>query len=167
MNRTPLFVRLLAGALMLGRVFAQDRPPIPANHLYDPDYLLSQDATEELRSALEKFETTQSITVYLAVFTKTPRLIEETAHNLNQVWNQSGLGVVITFAPLQREARVLPSPQLSLGEEPAALTAIFLRGAKRTGPGRRLDRSGGGTDAIVEELHDLNAKMAAAPATKS
>lgn len=163
MKRTPLLVRLVAGALMLGCVFAQTLPRRPANHLYDPDYLLSNDATEKLRSALKKFETTQGVTVYLALFTKTPRLIDETAQNLNQAWNQSGLGVIITFAPLQREARVLPSPQLSLRAQPDALTAIFLQGAKRG-----LDRgdhsiaAGEGTRAIMEELHDLRAKMAAA-----
>ena len=63
MNRTPLLVRLLAGALMLGRVLAQDLPPMPAHHLYDPDFLLSKDATEKLSSALTKFETTQGVTV--------------------------------------------------------------------------------------------------------
>ncbi|MGI8432780.1 MAG: TPM domain-containing protein [Chthoniobacterales bacterium] len=169
MNRTPLLVRLGAGALLLGRVLAQDLPPRPAHYLYDPDFLLSKDATEKLSSALKKFKTTQGITVYLALFTKTPRPIEETSQDLNQAWNQSGLGVVITFAPRAREARVVSSPQLSLRAQPDALTAIFLEGAKR-GLERGDDSiaAGEGTGAVMKELHDLRAQMAgAAPETKS
>jgi uncharacterized membrane protein YgcG len=139
---------------------AADFPSAPESRIYDPDFLLTRQRSTEMTGALSKFETQNGIAVYLAIFTTTPRLIEETATDLNQSWNQSGSGVVIVFAPSRKEARVLASPQLSLVAASDELTKVF-RGAIR----RALDRgdfstaAADGTAAVLKSLREAKERM--------
>src|SRR5450432_1713512 len=109
---------------------ASDVPPAPTDHIYDPDFLISRKVSTPLSEQLESFEAKNQLTVTLAVFTATPRLIEEFAAEFNTAWNETGYGVVIVFSPPRREARVLPSPQLSLADDADRLTQVFLNAAK-------------------------------------
>jgi uncharacterized membrane protein YgcG len=151
-----LLVSLFFSLTLLNRVRAEDVPPAPANHLYDPDFLLTRETTENLGAALDNVEAKDGIVIYLAIFTETPRLIDETAQDLNDAWNQSGYGVVIAFAPRRREVRVLPSPQLSLLARPDALSEVFRRAAEHglvTGDYSTAAREG--TAALLRKLHEL------------
>lgn len=152
---------------MLGSVFGDELPPAPSGQVYDPDFLLSKVATADLSKSLTNFAATQELTVYLAVFTKTPRLSDETAKDLNQAWDQSGLGAVITFSPRRREAKVLPSPQLSLTTRASDLTATFLKGAQ-SGLDRGNDSLAAqeGTAALLRQLREIRAETAAVPVKK-
>ncbi len=163
---SPLLVRLLLTALCLGWARAEDLPPAPANQIYDPDFLITREATDQIAKVLAAFGTAQETTVYLAVFTQMPHLIEETAQDLNQAWDQSGYGVVIIFAPRRQEARVLPSPQLSLLVRPDALTATFQKAAEH---GMKLGdyslAAEEGTGAVLKQVRDLLAEAGAGPQT--
>ena len=155
------FVRYFFGPIMLVAqcvsVTAAELPPAPESHIYDPDFLLTRERSTEMTGALSKFETQNHIAVYLALFTATPRLIEETATDLNQSWNQSGSGAVIVFAPARKEAKVLPSPQLSLVIAGDQLTKTFGDAAKNA-----LERgdfsaaAADGTAAVLKTLRATN-----------
>ena len=149
-------------AMQCASAAAADFPPAPEGHIYDPDFLLTRQRSTELTDALAKFETQNGIAVYLAIFTATSRLIEETATDLNQSWNQSGSGVVIVFAPPRQKARVLPSPQLSLIADGDQLTNIFSAAARRAlGRGDFSAAAADGTAAVLKNLRDAKERSSA------
>ncbi|MBA3960717.1 MAG: hypothetical protein H0X40_02295 [Chthoniobacterales bacterium] len=157
---SPLLVRLLLLAaaftlLLSGARAADPRPDIPDNRIYDPDFLLTREGTRELAAALDKFHTQTGWTIYLAVFGTPSRLMAETAQDLNEAWNQSGFGVVVTFLPRSADVRVLPSPQLSLVTGGESLGAVF-RGATRRGVARG-DYSLAAKDGAAALMKDLTA----------
>ncbi len=153
------FLLLLLWPILAG---AAETPEAPADHIYDPDFLITRQASFQMSQSFAELGTKGNMTVYLAAFTSPPKLIDETSDDLNQAWNQSGYGVTITFVPRDGEARVLPSPQLSLVEGPAHLTEIFKRAA-RAG----LDRGDysaaaqAGAQAVVQRLTEVREEMAA------
>ncbi|MGH7935893.1 MAG: TPM domain-containing protein [Chthoniobacterales bacterium] len=159
-----LFVRqlplLLALALPLAGTRAADFPPAPRNHIYDPDFLISQRASAQMSQSFTEFQASDGVAIYLAVFTNPPDPISETAIKLNQAWNQSSYGVIIAFSPGQQEVRVVPSPQLSLAENADHLTGIF-RAAARPALARG-DYSGAasdGTKALIKRLHEVRQEL--------
>ncbi|HEY2799049.1 MAG TPA: TPM domain-containing protein [Chthoniobacterales bacterium] len=166
-----LFVRqlpvLLALALPLARARAADFPPAPPNHIYDPDFLITQRASAQMSHSFAEFQASDGVAIYLAVFTNPPDPISETAIELNQAWNQSGYGVIVAFSPARQEIRVVPSPQLSLAENTDHLTGIF-RSAIRPALARG-DYSGAASDgakALMKQLHEVR-KQLESPAAKS
>ena len=166
-----LFVRqlplLLAFALSVAGAWAAGFPPAPRNHIYDPDFLITQRASAQISQSLAQFQASDGVTIYLAVFTKPPDPISETAIELNQAWNQSGYGVIVAFSPAQQEMRVVPSPQLSLAEDADHLTGIF-RAAIRPALARG-DYSAAASDgaqALMKRLHEVRQELES-PAAKS
>lgn len=163
-GRLLLIVRLMFLALFLGggRFSSAGEPPAaPANQLYDPDLLLSSQATADLSQQLKDFQAKANVVIYLAIYTVPPGPIEETARTLNQAWNQTGYGVVIAFAPRRRELRVLPSPQLSLLENADGLTEVF-RKAAQPGLARGDDAAAAasGVAGLRRRLGDLDRRLA-------
>ncbi|MEO6872745.1 MAG: TPM domain-containing protein [Chthoniobacterales bacterium] len=146
--------RALSALLLLiasGR--AADIPRAPGNHVYDPDFLVTREATGEISNELTKFQTSDDMSVYLAVLSATSQLIEETAEQLNQAWDQSGYGVAIVFVPREREARVGPSPQFSLVVTAEKLSTTFRRAslpALKRGDDSAAARDG--THALLKHL---------------
>lgn len=137
----------------LSSLRAGELPPAPADHIYDPDFLISRKVSTDLSVGLDRFQAQNNITVYLALFSSPQQLISETAAALNQTWNQSGYGVVIAFAPPRREVRVLPSPQLSLEQDGDALTKIFRDAAQRAlARGDYSAAAVDGTAAVMQKL---------------
>lgn len=169
MNRSRialLLVRLLFFGWPLGLQgsLGAEPPPAPANHLYDPDFLLSRTATSDLSKQLKRFEQSSDVKIYLALYTTPPRPIEETAQDLNQAWNQSGYGALIAFAPHRAESRVLPSPQLSLIEDADRLSAIF-RDAAQPGMTRGDDSAAAvsGVEALMKRLGGTERRLTPPP----
>jgi uncharacterized membrane protein YgcG len=143
---------------------AAEIPPAPRNHIYDPDFLITRQVTMQLAETLSEMETKSDLTVYLAIYTTVPGLLDETARDLSQAWNQSGYGVVVVFVPSQQQARVVPSPQLSLEADAAQLTKIF---QDATVPdlahGDYSAAAAAGTAAISQALEAAQAKATAPP----
>jgi uncharacterized membrane protein YgcG len=153
-------VLLLFGCVHLS--LGADLPAPPANHLYDPDFLLSKQAASDLGEQLPAFAQRSDVSIYLAIYTATPRPIEETAEEVNQAWNQSGYGVVIVFAPRRGESRVLPSPQLSLLENAEQLSALFRDAAqKELVRGDYSAAASSGAAALMKRLQDVDARSEA------
>lgn len=143
---------------------ADEIPHAPPNHIYDPDFLITREVTMQLAENLSLLQTKSNLAIYLAIYTNAPGLIDETARNLSQVWNQSGFGVVIVFVPSVGQARVVPSPQLSLFENAAALTKIF---QDATVPdlahGDYSGAASAGTAAVSKAVEEAQARAAAPP----
>ena len=155
-----LLVRqFLLAFVYLSGLHADELPPAPVDHIYDPDFLMSRKVSTDLSVGLNRFQSQNDITIYLALFSSPPQLIGETAAALNQAWNQSGYGAVIAFSPPRREACVLPSPQLSLEEDGAALTKIFRDAAQRAlARGDYSAASVDGTAAVMQRLLEVRSR---------
>ncbi|HEY1769330.1 MAG TPA: TPM domain-containing protein [Chthoniobacterales bacterium] len=161
------FVRQLslicALALPLGAV-AEEIPPAPANHIYDPDFFITRELTAQLSAKLLQFQTSEDFAVYLAVYTTTPGVIGETAAELNSAWDQSGYGVVIVFVPQKGAAYVQPSPQLSLVENADHLTKVFLDAARsRIAFGDYAGAALSGTQEALKSLHETHQRLLGPP----
>ncbi len=162
-GRLLLIVRLMLLALFLGggRLSGAVAPrAAPANQLYDPDLLLSPQATTEFSRQLKDFQAKARVVIYLAIYSSPPGPIEETVQTLNQAWNQTGYGVVIAFAPRRHELRVLPSPQLSLLENADGLTEVFRKAAQADlARGDDAAAAASGVAGLTRRLGDLERRL--------
>lgn len=162
-----LFVRLMLLALLVGgalHALADEPPAAPANQLYDPDFLLPRQITDDLSQRLKDFQTKSDVTIYLAIYTTPPGVIREMAQSLNEAWNQSGWGVVVVFAPRRHELRVLPSPELSLLEDGDGLTEVFQKGAQADLlRGDDAAAAASGAAALMRRLRDVESRLAPPP----
>lgn len=159
----PLLLLFSAGA-SLHLSLGADLPLAPPNHIYDPDFLLSSKGSAELSRTLVSFEQNSDVAINLAVYTATPRVLGETAQDLNEAWNQTGYGVVVVFAPRPRESRVVPSPELSLLEDADHLSATF-RDAAAPGlaQGDYTTAAAAGVEALMKRLGDIENRLAPPP----
>ena len=161
-RRTRLIFLALVLTVLVVR--AAEIPPAPPNHIYDPDFLITRQVTIQLAGTLSEMQAKSDLAVYLAIYTNAPGLIDETARDLSQAWNQSGYGVVVVFVPSQQRARVVPSPQLSLEANAAQLTKIFQDATvSDLAHGDYSAAAAAGTAAISEALEKAQAKAAAPP----
>ncbi len=159
--RPALFCSLLSSVALSFGAELPLIPSAPANHIYDPDFLLSKKASADLSHELAAFEEKSDVTIYLALYTATPRLIEETAEDLNQAWNQAGYGAVVVFAPRRPESRVLPSPELSLLEDADKLSVTFGKAAQAgLARGDYSAAAASGVEALMKRLADVDARVA-------
>lgn len=156
-----IFCALILTALVAR---AAEIPPAPPNHIYDPDFLLTRQVTLQLAGTLSEMQAKSDLAVYLAIYTTAPGAIDETARNLSQAWNQSGYGVLVVFVPSQQQARVIPSPQLSLVANAAQLTKVFQDATlPDLAHGDYSSAAAAGTAAISKALETAQAQAAAPP----